>query len=327
MPVELELKVPEVGESIKEVQIGRWHKAVGQRVAKDESIVELESDKATVDLPAPGGGTLSKVLKPSGETASVGEVIGYVTIGAEAAAVEPKSAPPVAAIKSPIPPTSALTRDGGNGARVMPAAERVLAQHGLAAESVSATGPGGRLLKEDVSQHVEQSSLRAPAPPQPIESPIEQTDFPLAPASAGQLAREEEFVVMSPIRRRIAQRLVEAQQNAALLTTFNEVDMTEVMSLRQKHKEAYQQRYGAKLGFMSFFVKAAVDALKLVPQVNAEVREPHIVYRNYYDIGIAVGGGKGLVVPVLRNAELLSCAEDRTGGDRHDFGATLRRAS
>jgi len=331
MPVELELKVPEVGESIKEVQIGRWHKEIGQRVAKDENVVELESDKATVDLPAPGAGTLSKVLKPSGEMAAVGEVIGYVLAGAEVPGDtsqgtgtggqdSEKKQPPAAAGRSrqserpePVPTrtesANAEPRQsrGGDGAkRVMPAAERLLAQHGLAAEAVPASGPGGRLLKEDVLRHVEQSPVQ---PQPPIESPLERTDFQLASAPTGQLAREEELVVMSPIRRRIAQRLVEAQQTAALLTTFNEVDMTEVMSLRQKHKEAYQQRYGVKLGFMSFFVKAAVDALKLVPQVNAEVREPHVVYRNYYDIGIAVGGGKGLVVPVLRNAEFLSFAE------------------
>jgi 2-oxoglutarate dehydrogenase E2 component (dihydrolipoamide succinyltransferase) len=249
---------------------------------------------------------------------------------------------------------------------VMPAAERVLAENKLTADAVRATGPGGRLLKEDVLRQVEaKSSAASPggatssnggatssgaapatapsnqppageakstvagvrpvpppsaatsptmssphvsAPPARTAAPAERTDVAL-PASQARFAREEEFVVMSPIRRRIAQRLVEAQQQAALLTTFNELDMTEVMSLRSKHKEMYQQRYGVKLGFMSFFVKATIDALRLTPQVNAELREPHIVYRNYYDIGIAVGGGKGLVVPVLRNAEFMSFGE------------------
>ena len=175
-------------------------------------------------------------------------------------------------------------------------------------------------LKEDVLRHVEPPAAAivppmAAAPQQAGAAPAASAPngrncvAAAAPNSASSLAREEEFVVMSPIRRRIAQRLVEAQQQAALLTTFNEVDMTEVMSLRQKHKDAYQQRYGVKLGFMSFFVKASIDALKQFPQVNAEVRDPHVVYRNYYDIGIAVGGGKGLVVPILRNAEFLSFAE------------------
>jgi 2-oxoglutarate dehydrogenase E2 component (dihydrolipoamide succinyltransferase) len=368
MAEELELKVPSVGESITEVQVGKWHKSIGQRVEKDENVVELESDKATVDLPAPATGAISKILKQSGQTAAVGEVIGYVLTGSQAA-TPPNTAPPAAAPSAAEPPkadgqsatptptapatptpASGMTvnvekRKGqtaigsvqaaasspaappaappGSGSRafVMPAAERALAQYSLAADSVRATGPGGRLLKEDVLRHLEppapaSAPPTAPAPAKPVSAkpvaiaaPAERADITLAPASNSSLAREEEFVVMSPIRRRIAQRLVEAQQQAALLTTFNEVDMTEVMSLRQKHKDAYQQRYGVKLGFMSFFVKASIDALKQYPQVNAEVRDPHVVYRNYYDIGIAVGGGKGLVVPILRNAEFLSFAE------------------
>jgi 2-oxoglutarate dehydrogenase E2 component (dihydrolipoamide succinyltransferase) len=197
----------------------------------------------------------------------------------------------------------------------MPAAERALADNGVQADDVRPTGPGGRLLKEDVLQHAERPAAALPPAtkpesraPNPAAPPAERAAVTL-PAASSRFAREEEYVAMSPIRRRIAQRLVEAQQNAALLTTFNEIDMAEVMALRQKHKEAYQQRYGVKLGFMSFFVKATIDALKLIPQVNAEIREPHIVYRNFYDIGIAVGGGKGLVVPVLRNAEFMSFGE------------------
>jgi 2-oxoglutarate dehydrogenase E2 component (dihydrolipoamide succinyltransferase) len=368
MAEELELKVPSVGESITEVQIGKWFKTVGQQVQKDENVVELESDKATVDLPAPATGTISKVLKQSGQTAGVGEVIGYLQAGAPAAAnaAAPPTAQPAApdghaaapAPANPSPgagmtvsvekrkgqtaigsvqaapsaqaaPAAAPIAQPGSGSRafVMPAAERALAQHDLPAESVRATGPGGRLLKEDVLRQVEQPAVAAIVPPMaaapaksapakvaPVKSApnaviAERVDLALPSASVSPLAREEEFVVMSPIRRRIAQRLVDAQQQAALLTTFNEVDMTEVMSLRQKHKDAYQQRYGVKLGFMSFFVKASIDALKQFPQVNAEVRDPHVVYRNYYDIGIAVGGGKGLVVPILRNAEFMSFAE------------------
>jgi 2-oxoglutarate dehydrogenase E2 component (dihydrolipoamide succinyltransferase) len=359
MAEELELKVPSVGESITEVQIGKWHKNVGQQVEKDENVVELESDKATVDLPAPAAGTISKLLKQSGQTAAVGEIIGYVQVGAPAgdspstaasaatpAAPDGQPAPAPAPVSPPAAsgmtvsvekrkgqtaigsvqaaaPISPPAAQPGGGSRtfVMPAAERALAQHSLAAESVRPTGPGGRLLKEDVLRHLEPpapastpapapaSAIASPARQAPVSAPAEKTDIALPSKASTSLAREEEFVVMSPIRRRIAQRLVEAQQQAALLTTFNEVDMTEVMSLRQKHKDAYQQRYGVKLGFMSFFVKASIDALKLFPQVNAEVRDPHVVYRNYYDIGIAVGGGKGLVVPILRNAEFLSFAE------------------
>jgi 2-oxoglutarate dehydrogenase E2 component (dihydrolipoamide succinyltransferase) len=231
----------------------------------------------------------------------------------------------IGSVQGPVSAPSPATVQPGSGSRafVMPAAERALAQHSLTADSVRPGGPGGRLLKEDVLRHVEPPAAAiipplATAPTAPTKSAAtavaaEKVDRGLAASSplaaASSFAREEEFVVMSPIRRRIAQRLVEAQQQAALLTTFNEIDMSEVMSLRQKHKDAYQQRYGVKLGFMSFFVKAAVDALKLFPQVNAEVRDPHVVYRNYYDIGIAVGGGKGLVVPILRNAEFMSFAE------------------
>jgi 2-oxoglutarate dehydrogenase E2 component (dihydrolipoamide succinyltransferase) len=197
-----------------------------------------------------------------------------------------------------------------------------MAQENISPQSVTPTGPGGRTLKEDVQRAVNERNAppaqpqpsAAPARPAPSEGQIVQKDLTRrAPAPSPVIAtgypREEEFVVMSPIRRRIAERLVEAQQTAALLTTFNEVDMTEVMELRKRHREQYEKQYGVKLGFMSFFVKAVVDALKNVPQLNAEVREPHIVYRNYYDIGIAVGGGKGLVVPVLRNAEFMSFAE------------------
>jgi 2-oxoglutarate dehydrogenase E2 component (dihydrolipoamide succinyltransferase) len=378
MSAETELKVPEVGESITEVHVGKWHKAVGDRVERDEAVVELESDKATVDLPAPAAGTISKILKQSGEMANVGEVIGLVAAGDTAAAeVKPAAAPPaetqevfVEKRRGQTAIGSVRPSDSGTPAKaaaalpaavtVMPAAEKILAQNNLSPNPVPATGPGGRLLKEDAQRYAESKGLTggansggataqpasatrpATAPTPASQAPANQSPVgeakshiasarpvpappavsapsarSIAPAERAEVAlpaqakyaREEEFVVMSPIRRRIAQRLVEAQQSAALLTTFNELDMTEVMALRNKHKEAYQQRYGVKLGFMSFFVKATIDALRLTPQVNAELREPHVVYRNYYDIGIAVGGGKGLVVPVLRNAEFMSFGE------------------
>jgi 2-oxoglutarate dehydrogenase E2 component (dihydrolipoamide succinyltransferase) len=209
----------------------------------------------------------------------------------------------------------------------MPAAERMMAEQKISPDRVTASGPGGRILKEDVQRAVDARASQETAPVKSstatAQSPPPSTASLRGEIVAADLARqpkvaefaptgyprEEELVVMSPIRRRIAARLVEAQQTAALLTTFNEVDMSAVMALRAKHREQYEKQYGVKLGFMSFFVKAAVDALKHVPQLNAEVRDPHIVYHNYYDIGIAVGGGKGLVVPVLRNAEFMSFAE------------------
>ena len=311
MPIEL--KVPEVGESITEVQIGTWKKREGEGVAMDDSIVEIESDKATVDLPAPAAGTVTKILKASGEKARVGEVIGYLEpAGSAAAAPAPPAAPggqPVVDVKrtGSRVDIGSVQMSPNDGARVMPAAARVLGEAGVAASAATGTGPGGRVTKEDAIGAV--AAAKAPAA---IAKPAPVIAAASVPARIPG-AREERAVLISPIRRRIAERLVEAQQQAALLTTFNEVDMSAVMALRNKFKDVFLQRYGVKLGFMSFFVRAAVEALRAVPQVNAEFRDPHIVYRDYADIGIAVGGGKGLVVPVLRNAETLSFAQIELG--------------
>ena len=311
MPIEL--KVPEVGESITEVQIGTWKKREGEGVAMDDSIVEIESDKATVELPAPAAGTVTKILKASGEKARVGEVIGYLEpAGSAAAAPAPPAAPggqPVVDVKrtGSRVDIGSVQMSPNDGARVMPAAARVLGEAGVAASAATGTGPGGRVTKEDAIGAVAAAKVPAAiAKPAPV---IAAASVPARIPGA----REERAVLISPIRRRIAERLVEAQQQAALLTTFNEVDMSAVMALRNKFKDAFLQRYGVKLGFMSFFVRAAVEALRAVPQVNAEFRDPHIVYRDYADIGIAVGGGKGLVVPVLRNAETLSFAQIELG--------------
>ncbi|MDB6125963.1 MAG: 2-oxoglutarate dehydrogenase, subunit, dihydrolipoamide succinyltransferase [Pedosphaera sp.] len=302
----IELKVPAVGESITEVEIGEWLKPEGATIAKDENVVSLESEKATVELPSPAAGKLTKILKQKGQTAAVGEVIGYLE------EVESRSEKP-AAPKDTAPKSKETSKIEGNGHKpssteretkpfVMPAAQRELATRNLKAEEVKATGPGGRLLKEDVMRQAEQTE-------------VEPSTAPQSPSTTG---REEEVIPMTPLRRAVAKHLVEAQQNAALLTTINEVDMSGVMSLRKEYQPAFQEKYGIKLGIMSFFVKACVDALKLIPQVNAEVRGTNIIYRNYYDIGVAVGGGKGLVVPVIRNAERLSFAEVET--TISDFG-------
>ena len=293
----IELKVPEVGESITEVMIGTWKKREGDAVSADESLVEIESDKATVELPAPSSGRVTKILKASGEKAVVGEVIGYMEAVAAGATPAPAPVAPVAA-------------PAAGPARVMPAAARVLGEAGVPPASVPGTGPGGRITKTDAMA----ATSRPAAPPAPVAKPAA-PPAPVIAAKAGG-SREERYVLISPIRQRIAERLVAAQQEAALLTTFNEVDMSAVMALRGKFKDTFQERYGVKLGFMSFFVRAVVEALRAVPQVNAEFRPPHIVHRDYYDIGIAVGGGKGLVVPVLRNAETMSFAQvEQTIGD------------
>ena len=302
----VELKIPSVGESITEVQIGEWLKAPGDAVLLDEPIVVIETDKVTVELPAPATGVMSEIRIQSGETAEVGDVIGSMEEG-EAPEAPPAPSSDSASKPASKPAAEQASEDAPSGgskapAHVMPAARRALAEHGLSAEQVAATGPGGRLLKEDVERHAKEpasgeASAPAPAPQQPSVQP---------PAGG---AREEEVVPMTPMRKRIAARLVKSQAEAATLTTFNEIDLSRVVALRREHKERFIERHGVKLGFMSFFVKAAVEALKLIPQVNAEVRGDSIVYRNYYDIGIAVGGGKGLVVPILRNAERMSFAQ------------------
>ncbi len=305
MPVEL--KVPSVGESVTQVEVGDWLKNVGDSVSRDDIVVMLETDKVTVELPAPVSGTISKILVQKGASANVGDVVGYMEEGAAAQAGSAAKAPSAAVDQvfdravgteerpATIPPASAP--------RVMPAAQRALHAAGLEAADVAASGPGGRVLKEDVQRHVE-GRAQKPAAPAARPAPA----APLAVRPSGD-ARQEEIVPMTSLRRRIAERLVEAQQTAALLTTFNEVDMTGVKELREEYQDAFTKKYSIKLGFMSFFVKAAVDALKQFPTVNAEIRGTDIVYRNYFDIGVAVGGGKGLVVPVLRNAERMGFAE------------------
>lgn len=370
MPVEL--KVPSVGESITKVVIGAWRKREGESADRDESLVEIETDKATIELPAPVAGTIAKILKRDGDSAEVGEVIGYMESGAapparkSSASAAPAKAeparegrPPAVAARgtqpepAPRAAAAAAAATAKGEPHIMPAARRAMAQSGLQPGAVAGSGPGGRVLKEDVEGAVEDGGPISPAAAAASDAAVRsgsgtvQTTTtaarrsPAAPATGGNGAaagpstpagpREEQAVPMTPLRRRVAQRLVESQHTAALLTTFNEVDMQSAMQLRNQHKETFEKRYGVKLGFMSFFVKAAIDALKQFPQLNAEIREqpgadnevvPHIIYRNYYDIGVAVSGGKGLVVPVIRSAERLSFAQIEQ--QIADFGARGR---
>lgn len=288
----IELKVPAVGESISEVEIGEWLKQEGDFVQKDENVVVIETEKATVEIPAPVAGTLKNLKKKKGETAKVGEVIAQIEEGKASAAPAPAKA------GKPAP----ASKEKADEPKVMPAAQRVMGEQGLKPEQVTPTGPGGRILKEDAIRAAEsaapaQASAEKAAPAAPSVQPV----------AAGY--REEKAVRMTKLRRTVAERLVQAQHTAALLTTFNEIDMSNVMALRKEYGDAFLKRYGMKLGFMSFFVKAAVDALKQIPEINAEIRGENIIYKNYYDIGVAIGGGKGLVVPVLRNAERMSFAD------------------
>jgi 2-oxoglutarate dehydrogenase E2 component (dihydrolipoamide succinyltransferase) len=320
----LELRVPPVGESITEVQLGEWLKPEGQPVRKDEPVVLIESEKATVELSAPADGTVSRILKKRGETARVGEVIGYVEAGAAPAAPAPAPATTAGSPTAPSEPAAPATPAASP--TVMPAARRVLAEAGVDPAQVTGTGPGGRVTKEDALRTVAAGTTPTPqpaTPPQP-PTPAAQASGPSAPtqAAAAGSGREDETVPMSPLRRTVARRLVEAQSTMAMLTTFNEVDMSAVMALRKQQQDAFTARHGVKLGFMSFFVKAAIEALKQIPQLNAEIRDTSIVYHHYYDIGVAIGGGKGLVVPVIRNAERLGFAEiEKVIGD---FGARAK---
>ncbi len=279
---EIEIKVPPVGESITEVVIGEWYVAEGGHLAADQNLVALESDKATFEIPAEQSGVVTRILKQAGDTAAVDEVIGYLRPAeASAGAVPAAPATPAVTPAAAKGPAAAANSSG----HVMPAAERLMSEKNISADSVTGTGPGGRILKEDV--------VRAAAQPQPL--------------LAGN--RETRKVTLSPIRQTIAKRLVEAQQNAALLTTFNEVDMSAVKALRSTYRDAFEKKYGIKLGFMSFFVRAVVAGLQQYPQLNAQISGKTVTYFNYCDIGIAIGGGKGLVVPVLRNAENMSFAD------------------
>jgi 2-oxoglutarate dehydrogenase E2 component (dihydrolipoamide succinyltransferase) len=271
----VEIKVPAVGESVSEVTIEQWLKQEGEAIERDKTLAVLESEKATVELPAEASGTVKKLLKKAGESAQVGEVIAIIDTDGK--------------------PTVSTTTTAAPKAESKPAP--------AAPAKKSAPAPETK---------VEVKAPTAPVKSEPVPAPVSVTPPPIPtrvsaePVDAG---GEEEIVPMTRLRRTLARRLVEAQQTAAMLTTFNEVDMSAIIALRKEHGEAFLARHNVKLGFMSFFVKASVDALKMVPEVNAEIREDNIVYKNHYDIAVAIGGGNGLVVPVLRNAERLSFAE------------------
>lgn len=327
----VELRIPEVGESITEVEIGAWLKRPGDDVSKDEPLVTLESEKATVELPSPVSGRITHVLRDKGQTAKVGEVIAQLeSDGHGPPSEKPKAKSPSSAEAPTKAEAASSSAASATEPRIMPGARQLMEERGLSPQDVIGTGPGGRILKEDVlriddKQHApgaKESSTpahkpsAAPAPAaKPVPSAVKSQALPETPV--GDAAdREEEVIPMTRLRATVAQRMVEAKQNAALLTTFNEIDMSAVMELRLQYGEAFLKKYEVKLGFMSFFVKACVDALGQCPPINAEVRGTNIVYRNYYDIGVAIGGGKGLVVPVLRNVERMSFAEiERAIGD------------
>lgn len=385
-----EIHVPEFGESIQEVQVGQWLKEVGQWVERDEEFVELESDKATQALPAPEAGFIREIKVETGGFAKVGDLLCVMEAAEEPGGGSGGAAAPAQATESSAAtqsaqgtaPSNSESTPSESASFIMPAAQRVLDEYNLSAEGIPPSGPGGRLQKEDVLNHIQQHGLapggESPAstvpPPDPSDTnPAERVVPAVAPPAADPMAalpvgsadaftggtasegisnsalvssevpasrpssvsrpsaltpstsstssqpkqelvtqmtqREEKTIPMSMIRRTIANRLVEAQQNAALLTTFNEIDMKPVMELRTRYKEAFLKKHDVKLGFMSFFAKAVVESLKRFPAVNSEVQGTNVIWKNYFDIGVAIGGGKGLVVPVLRNVEHMSFAD------------------
>jgi len=316
MPIEL--KIPAVGESVQEVQIGRWLKKPGDSVEEDQSVVELETDKASLEVPAPRSGVLEKILKQEGETVSVGEVIGYIQegngkpSGAKSDGTKKEDAKPQAEKKSS-PDTKVKEKEEGPSPPITPSARRALREHHLSSKDVEPTGD--RIRREDVLRHVEHVEALDTHPhkektPEAKVEKSKETPRELVAATPSGDEPDTEVRRMSLIRKRIAKRLVEAQHTAALLTTFNEIDMSAVIALRKEHGERFAKRYGIKLGFMSFFVKATIDALRQFPDLNAEIRgEDQVVYHQAYHIGVAIGATKGLVVPVLNNAQWLSFAE------------------
>jgi 2-oxoglutarate dehydrogenase E2 component (dihydrolipoamide succinyltransferase) len=308
----VELVVPQLGESITEAVVGKWHKKVGEPVKVDEPVVVLETDKVTIDVPAPAAGTIAAIAHAEGDTVKIGDVLGSISAGASAAAsaVAAPSAAAVAPPRAPAVPAAQAgpSADAGRQAPMTPTARAIADANGLDPATLRGSGAAGRVTKEDVLTVLEggKAAAAAPAPvrapaPAPVPAPV-----PAAPRTPGQ---REERVKMTPLRKRVAERLLSAQNNAAILTTFNEVDMGAVMALRKTYAERFQQRHGVKLGFMSFFVRAAVEALRAFPLVNASIEGDEVVLKHYYDIGVAVSGSRGLVVPVLRDADTLSMAE------------------
>jgi len=390
-----EIKVPAFGESIQEVQVASWLKKTGDWVERDEEIVELESEKASQALTSDEAGVMGEIKIPAGEFAQIGDVLCVLETG-EKPADKPaekntssESATAAAQASSQMSATvvadAPTETESETTSWIMPAAERVLSEYQISADAIKPTGPGGRLLKEDVLNYVQQKGLKpgqgsgvevsaaavpmspatlapttqassssssssssspppstsasiAPTAPSVAATPTPRTATPASAGSTGSTgsssggwnnshksaaSREEKAVPLSMMRRTIAKRLVEAQQTAALLTTFNEIDMLPVQELRSKYKEQFQKKHGVKLGFMSFFAKAVVEGLRRYPAINAEIKGNNVIMKNYHDIGIAIGGGKGLVVPILRNVERMSFADvERAIGDFAELAQT-----
>ena len=301
----IEVKVPQLPESVTEATLVSWHKAEGEYVQRDENLIDLETDKVVLELPAPQAGVLVKIIKKNGETAVSNELIAQIDTEAKAGDVAPQVAAAPAATAAPAAKEEAVAS---------PAARKLIEENNLNAGAIDGTGRGGRVTKEDVVNKLA-TPAAAPAAAPAAVAPVAAAPSLLAATPAAVnvqnvlAGRPEQRVPMSRLRQRVAERLVQSQQTNAILTTFNELNMQPVMDLRNKYKDKFEKEHGVKLGFMSFFVKAAVHALKKYPVLNASVDGTDIIYHGYFDIGVAVGSPRGLVVPIIRNADQLSLAE------------------
>jgi len=314
-----EIRVPTLGESVTEATIGRWFKKAGDAVAVDEPLVELETDKVTIEVPAPSAGVLGEIVAKDGETVAVGALLGQITDGAggakpAAAPAKPAASAPAAApaAAAPAPAQKSAPAD----APLAPSVRKISAESGIDAATVPGSGKDGRVTKGDMLAAIE----KAASAPTPINQSAAAVQV-RAPSPADDAAREER-VKMTRLRQTIARRLKDVQNTAAMLTTFNEVDMTNVMALRSQYKDVFEKKHGTKLGFMGFFTKACVQALKDIPAVNAEIDGSDLIYKNYYHVGVAVGTDKGLVVPVVRDCDTKSISDiEKTIAD---FGKRAR---
>ena len=318
---QIEVKVPQLSESVAEATLLQWHKKVGDAVARDENLVDIETDKVVLELPAPSAGVIVEIKKGDGATVVADEVIATIDTEAKAGAAAPQAA---ASAQAPAPAqpaapaqAAAPAAGGATGGPAMPAAAKLLAEKGIDPSQVAGTGRDGRITKGDALAATAQPAAATPSALPAVNAPAA-LPVARAPVNLNGLleGRAEQRVPMSRLRQRVAERLLQSQQTNAILTTFNEVNMQPVMSLRKKYQEKFEKEHGVRLGFMSFFVKAAVHALKKFPIVNASIDGNDIVYHGYFDIGVAVGSPRGLVVPVIRNADQLSFHQiEQTIGD------------
>jgi 2-oxoglutarate dehydrogenase E2 component (dihydrolipoamide succinyltransferase) len=308
----IEIKVPQLPESVSDATLVAWHKKPGEAVSRDENLVDLETDKVVLEVPAPASGVLQEIRIADGTTVVAGDVLAILAEG-EAEGEGSSEPAPVEQDDSP----AEAAEQPAQQAKLSPAVRRLLDEHDLDATIIVGSGKDGRITKSDVMSYLKSHSDEdvAPGDPEPL----------LVESASGGPARSEQRVPMTRLRTRIAERMVEAQHTAAMLTTFNEVDLTKVMSLRSRYKEAFEKAHGVRLGFMSFFAKAAVEALKKFPAVNASIEDNDVIYHNYVDIGVAVSSERGLMVPVLRSVETMSFAEVEAG--INDYAAKVRDGS